>query len=48
MKILMLILIGSILIIYTSKYIIKRNRMLTYQKAGKKWENIVKEISDRN
>ncbi len=47
MKLIIIILLATILIIYITKCIVKRFRRLTYQKASKKWEGIVKELSDR-
>ena len=47
MKQLIIIIFSSLLIIYITKYIAKQIRRLAYQKAGKKWDVIVKELSER-
>ena len=36
-----------ILIIYTSKVFVNRTKKAAFLKAGKKWEGIVKELSER-
>ncbi len=47
MKLFIIIFLTIILIIFIAKFIINRSKRLSYLKAGKKWEGIVKELSDR-
>tara|TARA_Y100001968_G_scaffold94688_1_gene85019 strand:+ start:774 stop:917 length:144 start_codon:yes stop_codon:yes gene_type:complete len=44
-KIFLLLII--ILIIYVINFIVNRRKGAKYQKAGRKWEGIVKELSKR-
>ena len=47
MKQIFVVLILSILIFHICNMIINRRKKLKYLKAGKKWDNIVKELSKR-
>ncbi len=47
MKFILVIVIILISTICISNYLIYRQRRETYLKAGKKWDRIVKELSER-
>ena len=47
MYFILLLLIIFLIIICILNYLIYRHKRKTYLKAGKKWEEIVKELSER-
>ncbi len=47
MNLLFILLIGFILIIYLYNYLVTRSKRSTYIKAGKDWDEIVKELRKR-
>ena len=42
-----LVILIVIIIIFVSSLLIKKRKEATYQRAGKEWEGIVKELSQR-
>ncbi len=47
MNLLFILLIAFILIIYLYNYLISRSKRSAYMKAGKDWDEIVKELRKR-
>ena len=47
MKLIIILIVLSLTIIYFSRFIVNQKKREAYLKAGKKWEDIVKELTQR-